>query len=171
VTVPSENGPSENRIEGNTIAYNAGLGALVLQGVRNTISRNSIFSNGALGIDLGGDGVTPNDPGDIDTGPNEFMNFPVLKNANADPVANQLIVNGSIDTPNPTSVTIEFFASDVADPSGYGEGKTFLGTVTPKSNGKFTAMLPIVSVGTVISATATDANGNTSEFAADVAAK
>ena len=36
----------------------------------DTISGNSIFSNGRLGIDLGDDGVTPNSPGSPHTGPN-----------------------------------------------------------------------------------------------------
>jgi titin len=160
---------------GNVIAFNTHDGVDLYSGTGDTIGSNSIFSNGGLGIDLGDNGVTPNDPGDTDTGPNNLQNFPLLKNANLDPVANQLIVNGSIDTQNPTSITIEFFANSVptpgADPSGYGEGQTFLGAVTPKSNGKFSAVLPIVPAGAIISATATDANGNTSEFAADIAAK
>jgi hypothetical protein len=159
---------------GNVIAHNGSAGVAVYDGASNAIRRNSIFSNGGLGIDLGGDGVTLNNCCGH-AGPNSFQNFPVLKNANTDPVTNKVVVVGSIDTPNPTTVTIEFFANAVptpgADPSGYGEGATFLGTVTPKANGKFTAMLPLVPAGTVISATATDALGNTSEFAADIPAK
>jgi hypothetical protein len=80
-------------------------------------------------------------------------------------------VGGSIDTANPTSVTIEFFANFAPDPSGYGEGLLFLGTVNPKANGKFTATLPAVPSGAVITATATDAAGNTSEFSNYVTAK
>jgi hypothetical protein len=82
--------------------------------------------------------------------------------------------SGSIDTPNPQTVTIEIFASSVpvpgGDPSGYGEGQTFLGSATPNGAGRFTAILPPVLKGTAISATATDAAGNTSEFALDVVA-
>jgi hypothetical protein len=69
---------------------------------------------------------------------------------------------------------IEFFANPVptpgGDPSGHGEGAIFLGTVRPNPLGKFTATLPPVTVGTLITATATDAVGNTSEFTANIAA-
>ena len=39
---------------------------------------NSIYGNGGLGIDLGGNGVNLNDPGDTDSGPNNVQNFPVI---------------------------------------------------------------------------------------------
>jgi titin len=163
---------SDNRVERNVIAHNGLDGVIVAQGVNNAISRNSVFSNGGLGIDLGGDGVTLNDPGDADTGPNNLQNFPVLTSALVSP--GRLVVRGTIDTPSPQTVVLEFFANPVpvpgGDPSGYGEGAVFLGTATPAPDGSFTAVLPSVASGTLISATATDAAGNTSEFAQDVAA-
>ena len=66
-----------------------------------------------------------------------------------------------------------FFANSTADPSGYGEGQTYLGsaTVTTDANGNATFQVTFkaaVPVGQVISATATDPIGNTSEFAKDV---
>jgi hypothetical protein len=166
-----ENGASGNAVEANTIAHNGGNGVTVYDGTGDTISRNSIFSNGGLGIDLGGDGVTLNDPGDTDAGPNNLQNFPVVTSANV--VAGQLVVQGTIDTPSPQTVVIELFANPVpvpgGDPSGYGEGKVFLGTAAPSTSGSFTVVLPAVASGTLISATATDAAGDTSEFAKDVA--
>jgi hypothetical protein len=45
----------------NIIAFNAGRGINVTGGAGNRLLTNSIFSNGSLGIDLNGDGVTPND--------------------------------------------------------------------------------------------------------------
>jgi len=161
-----------NQIETNTIAYNSGTGVTVGDGTGTAISRNSIFSNGGLGIDLGGDGVTPNDPGDTDTGPNNLQNFPVLTSALVS--SGKLVVKGTIDTPNPETVVLEFFANAVpvpgGDPSGYGEGAVFLGSATAAPDGTFSAVLPPVAPGTLISATATDAAGNTSEFAKDIAA-
>ena len=162
---------SGNQVEKNTIAYNGLAGVAVWDGTGNVVSRNSIFSNGGLGIDLGGDGVTLNDPGDTDTGPNNLQNFPVLTSAGV--VSGQLVVQGTIDTPSPQTVVIELFANPVpvpgGDPSGYGEGKVFLGTAAPSTSGSFTVVLPAVASGTLISATATDAAGDTSEFAQDVA--
>src|SRR5262249_1985803 len=72
-----------------------------------------------------------------------------------------------------TTYTLQFFASATPDPSGYGEGQAFLGaigvTTGPDGNVSFMASLPIgVPAGQAISATATDPNGNTSEFARDV---
>ena len=71
---------------GNVIAYNrqAGISIGGDASIGNTIRGNSIHTNGGLGIDLGGDGVTPNDKGDLnagifpdeDTGPNTLQNFP-----------------------------------------------------------------------------------------------
>jgi parallel beta-helix repeat protein len=165
---------SDNSIEGNEIAHTTGSGVLVFGFIdhrRNTIRSNSIFDNGELGIDLApGFGVTLNDLGDGDTGPNDLQNFPVLTSALVSPGV--LLVKGTIDTPNPDTVTVEFFANPAGpDPSGHGEGEVFLGAVTPKSNGKIKAVLATtVAVGTPITATATDADGNTSEFAANILA-
>ena len=69
--------------DGNTIAYNSGDGVAIVTGTGNRISRNSIHSNGALGIDLAPNGVTANDNGDLDEGANERQNFPVLTSVEA----------------------------------------------------------------------------------------
>ena len=144
---------------------------------RNRITQNSIFDNHALGIDLDALeddwGVNPNDPGDGDIGPNTALNFPVLTSALATP--GRLVVKGSIDTPNPRLLTLEFFSNAVptpgGDPSGHGEGAIYLGSGRPNPQGKFTATLPPVPAGTLISATVTDAENNTSEFAENIEAK
>src|SRR5205823_4776190 len=65
---------------GNIIAFNDHNGVTVTGAgtTGNLISRNSIFLNDLLGIDLGDNGVTPNDAKDPDTGPNNLQNKPVL---------------------------------------------------------------------------------------------
>ena len=69
------------------------------------------------------------------------------------------------------SVTVEFFSNVAADASGFGEGQTFLGSLTLTVSGvtSFTATLPLVPLGQFITATATNAAGDTSEFSQAVA--
>src|SRR5207302_257787 len=78
-----------NAIQSNVIGYyenagNGGAGIAVEATARNNIlSYNVIYGNGGLGIDLlnaqGNYGVTPNDPGDGDSGANDAQNFPAGK--------------------------------------------------------------------------------------------
>jgi len=101
----------------------------------NLISQNSIFSNGTLGIDLGGDGVTANDSGDTDPGPNGLQNFPIIRNAL---VGGPSTIRGTLNSlPNQT-YTIDLYSNVSCDTAGgNGEGKTYLGstTVTTAANG------------------------------------
>jgi hypothetical protein len=162
--------------DGNVIAFNGGAGVSVLDpfssglNLGNAILSNSIFSNQHLGIDLGGDGVTPNHAGGLIPGPNGFENFPVLTSAVNSSSATT--IQGSLSAAASETFTIQFFANATADPSGFGQGQIYLGsiTVTTDSNGNasFTAVVSVVPVGYAISATATDPGGNTSEFSQDI---
>src|SRR5262249_44642074 len=83
---------------GNAIAFNCIAGVrldFVPVGVGNSILGNSIFSNVALGIDLNEDGVTANDPGDTDIGPNNLQNFPVLTGAT--PSGTSTVIRGTLN--------------------------------------------------------------------------
>jgi hypothetical protein len=162
-------------VEGNLIAGNTldGVRIVGMESVRNTIRGNSIHSNGLLGIDLGGDGVTDNDARDLDTGPNQLQNYPVLAAALAEGTGTR--VRGTLKSLPDTSFTIDFYANVAADPSGHGEGQRWLGAVMVTTNAGGTAnfnhLLDIsVEPGQFITATATEgpvANlGNTSEFSA-----
>lgn len=94
--------------DGNIIANNAGSGVVVLSGETNSFLGNSIFTNAPLGIDLGGDGVTPNDPRDVDLGPNRLQNSPELTSAIASP--NGASVSGHLIAEAPGAlVRFEFF--------------------------------------------------------------
>jgi uncharacterized repeat protein (TIGR01451 family)/CSLREA domain-containing protein len=150
---------------GNEIAHNAGPGVrvFVASSVQNRITENSIHDNGALGIDLAADGVTANDAGDADAGPNGLQNFPVLTGASVSGGATT--VTGSLDSDAGGPFQLEFFANATCDGSGHGEGESFLGAVTLAGDGPFAAALPAaLPTGHVVTATATDANGNTSEL-------
>jgi hypothetical protein len=163
--------------EGNVIANNGQGGILIghddfgspppISG--NSILGNSIYNNGGLGIDLGLDGgVTPNDTNDADSGPNDLLNFPALSSAVL--TGSDLTISGSINTEQNKTLRIEFFANPSADPSGYGEGQTFVGftdvVMGANNTMNFSQTLSVsgVTPGQFITATATDELGNTSEF-------
>jgi CSLREA domain-containing protein len=158
--------------DANVIAYSSRNGVLVESlGVRNGILGNSIHSNGQLGIDLSavpgtGDNVTPNDPGDGDTGGNELQNFPVITSANTS--GGSTSVSGTLSSKPNTTYRLQFFANAACDPSGFGEGQEYLADrfVTTDATGTaaFTFSFASGSVGNVITATATDPLNNTSEF-------
>jgi hypothetical protein len=155
---------------GNVIWNNRGNGILITTStaINNAILSNSIYDNGGLGIDLGGDGVTPNDPGDIDTGPNNLENYPILTLVTNG--AGNTSIAGRLNSAANTSYRIEFFANDTIDPSGFGEGQSFVGftnaTTDASGNVSFNVSVPQIAAGRQVTATATDPNGNTSEFSA-----
>ncbi len=172
---PSGSAPGGTRVLSNHIAFVERNG-IVVESLANgiTISGNSIHDSGLLGIDLfansGGLGVTPNDPGDGDTGANGLQNFPVLISAAT--TGSSVTVEGTLDSVPSEQFTVEFFASPACDPSGYGEGALFLGSalVTTDAAGRatFTRSLPgNAPAGWAATATATRIlTGDTSEFSA-----
>ncbi len=149
----------------NRIAFNGDGGVDVLSGTGNPVLGNSIHSNGGLGIDLNGDGVTLNDPPpDADSGPQNLQNFPLLNSVSGGGGA--VTVQATlVSVPNAT-YRVEFFGSDSCDPSGYGEGQSYLGsklvTTNPAGRVRFASVLTTSAA--YITATATDAANNTSEF-------
>jgi uncharacterized repeat protein (TIGR01451 family) len=134
----------------------------------NRISRNSIFSNFGLGIDLGDDGVTFNHTGGSSTGPNLFQNFPVITAVSTS--GSGTTITGTLNGKANTAYHLEFFANAAADPSGFGEGQMFLGALdnvmtNGSGNASFTTPVAALPTGqTAVTATATDPAGNTSEF-------
>ena len=125
---------------------------------------NSIYGNSGPGIMLQGGA-----PG----GGNHGQAFPVLTSATAGLA--RTIATGTLHAAANTAFRVEFFANPQPDPSGFGQGRTYLGfrsvTTDGSGNAAFTATFPTgTSVGTAISATATDPAGDTSQFAQDQAA-
>ena len=170
VTVGGASAPN-----GNTIANNGTVGVNVIgnpvTGV--SIESNSIYANGGLGIDLGNDGVTPNDPPtnlDADAGPNGLQNFPVVSAAQmTNP--NHTDVTATLDSAGGGSYTVDWYRSATCDPSGNGEGRDLVGstTVSAGANGhgdaSTTLTSSLINGGDVLTATATDnVSGSTSEF-------
>ena len=143
----------------NVIANSGQAGVRVNGGTGHLILRNSIFGNTGLGIDIGGGGITGNDTGDADTGANNLQNFPVLTSTVGG-------VQSTLNSTANTTFTVQYFANAACDPSGNGEGQTFLSevTVTTGSDGNVTLPLLAAPQGTLVTATATSPTNDTSEF-------
>lgn len=141
---------------GNLIAHNPiGVRIEGPSSDHNQISRNAIYANGGLGIDLEPIGqVNLNDRGDGDGGANQGQNFPELQ------AADQRAVRGSACA----GCTVEIFLAD-AGGSAYGEGRALLGTAVAGADGSFVAAISGAAPGDYVTATATSSTGNTSEFA------
>jgi uncharacterized repeat protein (TIGR01451 family) len=151
----------------------------------------TLLPNGGSGIELGGDGTTPNDVSftvdpidarvpegnsgttdtefdvhlavDEDDGANGLQNFPVLTFASAQ----SAIVEGTLQSRPSTNYTIELFENEICHTTGYGEGGRFLTETSVTTDATGTATFRIeapVTSGAWVTATATDPAGNTSEF-------
>ena len=167
--------PTQPAYPGNTIAHNAGDGVTVthLDGtpaLAVRVNGNSIFNNAGLGIDLAPpDGVTPNDAGDLDHGPNYLQNFPIITRVERSDL--DVRVTLRLQSLPGRVYRMELFASTSPDRSGHGEGQRLLGTVvgiTSDAAGVATHTLsfraPAFPTGEWLTATATDSGGSTSEF-------
>lgn len=167
---------NNNPILGNTIASNGMDGVLVVSGIGNRINGNSIFTNAQQGIDLLGDGVTPNDTDDADPAANpnanNLQNYPVVAFAVRNPDTGVTTISGTLDGGTPGAVYfIELFANPACDGTN-GEGQILLGSfLTDAANASgdvsFSFQTSANVSGQVITATATDETTNdTSEFSA-----
>lgn len=153
----------------NVIAFNGKDGVSVASGVGNRILRNSIDDNAVIGIDLVGgsesvSGTTSNDPGDADAGPNKLQNKPVVISATRS--GGKIIIKGKLNSRPSKTYVIRFFSNPPGFPP---EGERYIGQkkVTTNAGGNVTFTFSTaqkVSNGRSITATATDPNGNTSEF-------
>jgi VCBS repeat protein len=185
-------------VRNNSIAFNNGNGVNIpnitanpgTPGFRISIFSNAIFSNSAMGINLGDAGVTLNDKGDADAGANELQNFPVLTssagstaslptNRTTSALASATITGTFNSTPN-TTFTLQFFFGSNCQ----GAGHQFTGLIpialdptiqiVTDANGTagftYAFQFPSGSAGTgFVNATATNSTGNTSELSECIA--
>jgi trimeric autotransporter adhesin len=169
------------------------LGTTSVAATRNTISENSIYANSGLGIDIDprswymGNGVTANNGSTDPLIPNIGIDYPVITSASIS--SGTLTVKGYVgNQPNGSTtfgkVKLEFFIADnsPANQNGevllgdgkskpHGEGRTYLGTCNALTDSTFNCNIPSAGLTntTNITATATDNNGNTSEFSSAAA--
>lgn len=152
---------------GNTIAFNTGDGVYVASGTSNRVQANAIYNNSGLGIDLGTSGLTPNDAGDGDSRANWLQNFPVIRSVAI--AGGTAAISGTLNTTPTATYRVELFAKLACGLFGHGQGRTYLVSVDVTTdiggNRTFAFTSPIsVAEEARITATATDASGNTSEF-------
>ncbi|WP_457629188.1 lamin tail domain-containing protein [Oceanithermus sp.] len=165
--------------------------------LQNTITQNSTYANGGLSIDLdqgdgsgnpNGDGVTPNDGAASSSQQNNGMDYPIFTSAVVS--GSQLRVQGYVGKDSSRlsgTFTIEVYKADddgnnngeVEEGDGlsvsHGEGRWYLGRCETDSDGSFDCLLDLSSLsgdavpdsGDAIAGTATDGDGNTSEFGAN----
>jgi IPT/TIG domain len=161
--------------EGNLIAFNQGGGnvhGIWSFGQRITVRGNRIFDNAGLGFDNDPIGVNPNDPGDGDGGANGGQNFPLISSVElTGPQGAGTRVQGFLRSTASSTFVLDFYGNDgcTPRPQDFLEARTWLGEaeVTTDATGSvaFDVALPVlITPGDFVSATATDATGNTSEF-------
>ena len=143
---------------GTTIANNGSNGIAVTTGTGNSFLRNSIYTNGALGILLDPSGSNPNN----------LQVAPVLTSVSSG--GGTTVVNGTIQAAANSTYTVDLYSDPAPDSSGAGEGKTYLATAFVTTNasgaGTFTATSNSqVANGYAISGLATSSAGDTSQFA------
>ncbi len=163
------NNTTNDNVDSNVVAFNGDAGVAVAYGASkyNSILYNSIYRNGRFGIDLQWDAYqTEVDLMDEDDGPNGLQNFPEISSATE---TDSLVVTGTFKSKPDGSYKLQFFASDSADASGYGEGQNFIGemNVALDNSGQtdFRFALPASNYAwKYVTATATDDSNNTSEF-------
>ncbi len=164
-------------ILGNTITDNQDRAINILSG-NAPILQNSIYNN--FGIDIGDQGnpglyINPNDYLDADTGPNNYINHPVLISATQNGA--DVDITYMLDVPVSTNpYRIEFFSNPSGlDPSGFGQGEVYEDsdeqTIASAGPQLFTSTISSAILADGITATLTDcANigctvyGGTSEF-------
>jgi trimeric autotransporter adhesin len=168
---------SGGKFQFNVVNGNIGAGIFVQNSASIAILQNSFTGNSSLGIDLGTVGVTPNDLGDADTGPNGLQNYPVLLSATQ--VGADVNIAGSLNSKANTNYRLEFFASPSGDGTGHGEASMFIGAInhTTDAFGDLTFIINFFSIslpnGYSVTSTATErlsvsTFGGTSEFSQNV---
>jgi hypothetical protein len=160
------NDSDSNRIGGsggaNLISENGFDGVSIdASSQRVEIGENSIHSNGGLGIDQNDDGPTIGDPQDLDVGSNDLQNYPDLASA-----LSFGQIAGNLHSAVSSAFVVRFYSSPTCDATTQGE--TFRGSATINTdsagNGAIVVFVGALTPGHGVTATATDAAGNTSEF-------
>lgn len=155
----------------NLIAYNAGPGIGVVGCRRVDAGGNRFVSNRGLAIDLAGnagsvlDGVSPNDAADTDEGSNRLQNSPVIENVAYANGGSTITLTYRVDTaPANAAWPLRILLA-----RGSGSGSALIDSYTQvqAQTSKTVSFPASLLTGTPFMLLATDADGNSSEFASD----
>ncbi len=156
--------------KGNIIAYNDTVGIAIIDTntLYNTMSENTVFANDMMDVDLFPYGVNTNDAGDPDLGSNERMNYPTIATVVTDWSSGNTNISGTMDHSSPVGIKLEFYKVGALNMFGHGGASTYLGsTVITDPAGNWTYSCAGLNGGDAVTAIATDAAGNSSEFSAN----
>lgn len=153
--------------DGNVVAFNGDLG-LEIEGQNNALLGNRVFGNVTSEIDVGNDGRNLNDPGDGDNGANNLQNYPEFSSVvgDGDMLLTYSYLVDSVPANSAYPLTVEFF---LVDADGEQDARLLGRDVYPLADAqtlRSIAISPLLPVraGDVVVATATDADGNSSEL-------
>ena len=137
---------------GHGLVYPAGIALTDLAGSGNSIIGNQFVRNTGLSIDLeniadSASGVTDNDVNDLDSGPNDYLNFPVLWTGELD--GSNLSLTGALAAEPSSQYRIEFYSAALGteDGSGHGEAHILLGSISVTTDGSGNASINHVLTG------------------------
>jgi hypothetical protein len=147
----------DNKSSGIVVTGNGSINDL-LQG-------NRLTGNARPAIDLGGDGRTPNDRVDADTGANGLHNFPIGVLSEKDPVTKVVKISG-VDPIADESERIDVYAQSSVTAARGAEPADYVGTTIVQETGGWELDLPaaLPAADTFFSATLTDRKDGTSEL-------
>ncbi|HET7434777.1 MAG TPA: NosD domain-containing protein [Thermoanaerobaculia bacterium] len=115
----------------NYIGFNRHAGISIDSASRlNAFAGNSFQANGSLAIDYNLDGVTDTMPSPVY---NNVLRKPVIASARYDAASDTTIIEGTDG-----ATTVNVYANDAPDPSGYGEGQYVLGEAHPNVTNSWT---------------------------------
>ena len=113
---------------GPGVSNNAGAGVLIADTAIVDVS-GRFTGNLGLGVDLAPAGPNTNDVGDVDSGPNDGLNFPVITSAISDGLSPTSRIRGTIHSKANAQIQVLLYLNTVCNPSGFGEAGRFLSTI------------------------------------------
>lgn len=163
-------------IENNTFSQTPTQSIIVRPGSRVTIRGNRFLDTDRQAIDLTpntnplapGDGPSPNDPSDIDTGANDMMNYPIIDTIEHRG-GDRYLVKGKLDSKDEDPYQLEICTTDYVDPYFPGCTKSlWQGRVDMSLEGHWQVEVEVAGTGGTMplhfSSMATNVLGSTSEI-------